>query len=364
MKITKHIFFFSALLFCVAFVGCMEWDYGTEEEFESHGRGLFILNEGNFQYGNGTLSFYDPDTREVENEIFLRANAMKLGDVVESMTMFNDQGWIVVNNSHVVFAIDPNTFREIGRIENLTSPRYIHFIDDTKAYITQLWDNRIFIVDPRSFSVVGHITVPGMAQSTGSTEQMVQLKEYVYCNCWSYQNRIIKINTQTDSVEQSLAVGIQPRNICADAQGKLWVLTDGGYDGSVYGHERPQIIRIDPERFAVEQRFILPENAQPCDLKLNGCGDTLYWVDNDVWRMPVNALELPIKPFIESRGTRFFGMTIDPATSDIYVADAIDYQQQGKIYRYNNSGKIVDEFYVGVNPAKFCWKEQKGGNVD
>ena len=36
-----------------------------------------------FQYGNATLSYYDPETRTVENEVFHRANAFKLGDVAQ-----------------------------------------------------------------------------------------------------------------------------------------------------------------------------------------------------------------------------------------------------------------------------------------
>ena len=40
-----------------------------------------------------------------------------------SLTMYGGKGWIVVNNSHVIFAIDPTTFKVKGQIENLTSPR-------------------------------------------------------------------------------------------------------------------------------------------------------------------------------------------------------------------------------------------------
>ena len=121
----------------LSLASCMKWDYGDAvEEFNASGAGLFITNEGNFQYGNATLSYYDPATKTVQNEIFFRANGMKLGDVAQSMCIHDGKGWVVVNNSHVIFAIDLNTFKEVGRIENLTSPRYIHFLSDEKAYVT------------------------------------------------------------------------------------------------------------------------------------------------------------------------------------------------------------------------------------
>lgn len=353
MRTLRYAF---AVLSLAASTGCMKWDYGSQEEFSATGTGLFITHEGNFQYGNATLSYYDPEKKMVENEVFRRANAFKLGDVAQSMTIRNGIGWVVVNNSHVIFAIDIDTFKEVGRITNLTSPRYIHFLSDDKAYVTQLWDNRIFIVDPKCYEVTGYIECPGMTMETGSTEQMVQYGKYVYVNCWSYQNRILKIDTQTDRVVDELVVGIQPTSLVLDKNGKMWTITDGGYEGSPYGYEAPALCQIDAETFTVEKRFEFRLGDSPSEVQLNGGRDTLYWINDDIWRMPVDAERVPVRPFLERRDTKFYGLTVNPRNGDVYVADAIDYQQQGIVYRYTAEGDPVDRFYVGITPGAFCWK--------
>ena len=50
----------------------------------------------------GAAVLLDGITQRIEEE---------LGDVAQSMTLHNGVGWIAVNNSHVVFAVDPDTFR-------------------------------------------------------------------------------------------------------------------------------------------------------------------------------------------------------------------------------------------------------------
>lgn len=334
----------------------MKWEYANQEDFNLPDDGLFIINEGNFQYGNATLSFYDPQINKVENEVFLRSNGMKLGDVAQSMIIRGDIGWVVVNNSHVVFAINTKTFKEVGRITNLTSPRYMHFVSDEKAYITQIWDNRIFIVNPKTYKTIGYIHCPNMTMETGSTEQMVQKGKYVYVNCWSYQNRILKIDTETDQIVEELTIGIQPTSLALDANGKLWTVTDGGYEGSPYGYDAPALYRINPEKMLVEQRFDFKKGDSPSEIQINGDGTEIYWINDDIWRMNVNATSLPEAPFLPSKGTIYYGLTVSPRNGDVYIADAIDYVQLGKIYRYSKTGELLDEFYAGIIPGAFAWK--------
>ena len=241
---------------------CMEYGPQPEEAFSRSGRGIFITCEGNFMWDNASLSYYDPETREVENDIFLRANGMKLGDVAQSMTLHDGKGYVVVNNSGVIYVIDPSTFRITGLIEEVVSPRYIHFVDGQTAYVTDLYDPRISVVDTRTNRIRSRIDMNGHR----STEQMVLADDRVYVNCWSYDNKILVIDSEIDEVVDEIEVGIQPVSMTMDRYGKIWVITDGGYDGSPYGWEAPGLYRIDASTREVEEVFRFKKGDSPSEI--------------------------------------------------------------------------------------------------
>ena len=333
--------------------------YGPREEesfsIDLSRPGLFVLCEGNYMYGNASLSYYDPVVKKVENEVFARSNAFPLGDVAQSMTIYDGLCWVVVNNSGVIFAIDPATFREVRRITGFTSPRYIHFLGPHKAYVTQIWDPRIYIVDPTTCTITGYIET-GMDFETGSTEMMVQIGKYVYVNCWSYQNRILRIDTDTDTITKELVVGIQPSALIKDCNGKLWTITDGGYEGSPYGHERASLARIDADNFVIEKTFYFEMGETPRSLTTNGDGSRIYWIYGGIYGMNASDEVLPRSPLISAENGLYYSLTVDPLNDELYVGDAIDYTQNGIVTRYSASGDVLDTFSVGINPGNFCWR--------
>jgi len=46
---------------------------------------------------------------------------------------------------------------------------------------------------------------------------------------------------------------------------------------------------------------------------------------------------------------------VDPYSSEIYVADAIDFVQRGMVYRFSPEGVAVDTFRTGIAPGGFCF---------
>lgn len=351
-RLSRSLTVLAAVSLCAN--GCIKYGPIAQEEFGNTGDGVFIVNEGNFMYGNASLSYYDPGSKGVTNEVYARANAEKLGDVAQSMVIRGDRGYIAVNNSQEIVVIDINTFKLVGSVTGLTSPRYIHFLSDTKAYVTDLYAARITVFDPQTCRITGYIDTEGH----NSTEQMVQYGKYVFTNCWSYDNTILVIDSETDRLVDKIEVGLQPTSLALDRYGKLWTLSGGGYEGSPYGWEAPALYRIDAATREIEQVFTFRKGDPAHSVCLNGTEDVLYFINKSVWSMDVTAERVPVRPLIEAPKDKaiFYGLAVDPATSDVYVADAIDYVQPGVVYRFGSDAVPLDTIRAGITPRAFCFK--------
>jgi hypothetical protein len=321
--------------------------------------GVFISCEGNFMYGNASLSFYDKENKVVYNNVFSGRNRAPLGDVAHSLASDGTHLYIVVNNSGKIVAVDPKTLEFRKSLTGLVSPRYIHFINSTKAYISDLYARRITIFNPSTFEKTGFIDVSdGNSGSTKyPTETFVTIGNRVFVSCWAFDNQILVINPENDSVIDSIRVPMQPRKMVVDINHKLWVQCDGNFAGTTAGTEMPALVRIDPETHTVEQIFRWDGTTDyGGDLQINPALDSLYIVKGDLYKMAVNARRLPEMPFLSARKRLFFSMGVDPDNGDIYLADAIDYMQNAMVYRYSAKGNAIDSFRVGINPGNFLFK--------
>lgn len=362
MKINPYILllFVSLLLF-----SCMDdeqlWNNLPSPKVKNPYSGIFIVNEGNFMYGNASLSYYDIKNKQVFNDIFYNTNALPLGDVAFSAQLKDSLLYVVVNNSGKIYIIDANNFQLVDKITGFTSPRNILFIDETKAYVSDLYSKKIAVVNLQTNKIQGYIDVDNHNNQfmQHSTEQMIRYKNFVFVNCWSFDNKILKIDILTDKLVDSIEVIKQPNSMVIDKYNKLWVLSDGGFAGSYYGQETPGLTCINPETFEIEKVITFEKNDNPTDLCINGTKDTLFYINKHVYFMPVEQNICQI--FTESQASTnmggFYSLSVDSVNSDVYLGDAKSFTQNGEIYRYKSDKTPIDTFVVGIIPGDFCFKK-------
>ncbi|CAG0982507.1 MAG: YncE family protein [Bacteroidetes bacterium] len=308
--------------------------------------GVFISNEGNFQFGNAKISYYNPSENTVSEDVFETANNRPLGDVCQSVYFYNSKAYVVVNNSGKIEVVNEKTFVSTAIINGFVSPRYFLPISNAKAFVTDLYANKIYVVDLTTNQISGNIPVGGWCEEM----TMVYGKVFITSKEGNYLYVADAIN---DLLIDSIQIGFSSNSIVQDKNAKLWVLCDGNQTNSIY----PSLHRINPANHLVEQSFQFSSiNDAPWRLKLNGSADTLYFLNKGVYKMSILENTIPSQPFISSSGSNFYGLGINPENSEIYVSDAIDYVQKGQIYRYTSSGSLINTFKAGIIPSDFYFR--------
>jgi DNA-binding beta-propeller fold protein YncE len=322
-------------------------------------RGVYICCEGNFLYGNASLSFYDIKNKRVYSDVFFQRNQVPLGDVAQSLNLHGDNLFIVVNNSGKVVAVDINTAEFRGTVKGLVSPREMLFVSDRKAYVSDMMARKISVLNPGTFTISKTIGVSdGKAGGTGhSTESFAQVGNYVFVTCWVSDSKILVIDSGSDAVVDSIEVPFQPNKILIDAFSKIWVQTDGEYFSTTGDPEKPALVRLDPVSRKVEKIFRLKQNnTYFTDIRLNPSKDSILYLAGDLFKMSVKSDQLPDKGIILTTGHSYYGFGVDPVTGEIYLGDAMDYSRNGNIYRFTSKGLPVDTFSVGICPGDFLFK--------
>ena len=317
--------------------------------------GVFIVNEGLFQTGTGTISFFNRNTKNVEQNIFEKTNARPLGNVVQSIEIFNEKAYIVVNNANKIEIVNSKNFKSTGTINNITYPRYFIGINQEKAYISS-WADNVTVINLSKNTIIK--TIPA---GTGP-EKMLKVDNKVFVlnqGGFSIDSTITVINIQTDEVIATIQAYPKPTGIQLDKNGKVWVMCSGKGWNAYPANDDSQghLICIDTNNFLIEKDIsFISTSEHPEKLIINTEKDKLYYNYPDgVYEFDINADSLNHTPLI-NRNNMFYGLGFDNTTGYIYGAEVFDFVQDAWVYRYKTNGTLVDSFKVGIIPGEFYFQ--------
>ena len=320
-------------------------------------KGVLVVNEGNFQKGNGAVSFINKQSKTVVADVFRTENNRPLGDVVQSVAVHNDRAYIVVNNSNKIEVADANTFKSIGVVNNLKLPRYF-VASSNKGYVTE-WvsfsgNGQVSVIDLTTNTVTKTIAVGKLP------EKLIVINNKIYV-VNSGDNTLSVINPTTDAVESTVTVGDSPNSLAVDANNKVWVLSGGkkNYNPDYSINEATStpgsLVRINPTSNAIEATVnFTSKTLSPTNLVINGGKNKLYYrYGGKVYQHDITATTLSANTFINRN---FYGMGVDPADNLIYGADAGAFTANGKVIRFNPNGTAIDSFTVNIGPSYFLFR--------
>ncbi len=340
------------LIFCLSFF-MASCEKGPEEVLP-YENGIFVINEGNFQAGNGSITYYDLISGRHEQNIFQTVNNRPLGDVVQSLSFYGDYAYIVVNNSNKVEVVNRKTFEEVATIEGLSFPRHFLAVSENKGYISQWGDGftaSIAIIDLSTWEVTSEIITGG-----NGAEKMLQIGDNVWVGHsggYGNDNIISIIDVNTDQVTQNITTDLyNPSDLVLDGQGKVWVLQQGGcgmFDNDFNCTEvfNGGLTSYNSTDFSLSSHVEFVGNY-PSGLCINANGSHLYYLFNgSVYRQGTSHSLFETTPWINNT-TYYYGLN---AFYDlVYACDAKDYASQGAVDIFDSNGTQVSNISSGIIP--------------
>jgi len=332
------------------------WSCGSDEPLpevsQRYDDGVFVVNQGNFGNGTGTLTFYDRDTALIQEVYQLENDGDILGNVAQSMTIVNDIAFIAINNMEAVILANANDFTSIAAVSGIAQPRQIVSGGNGRIYISA-WgsdglNGAIHVVNLSTFVVESSIPVKN------GPEDMEVFGNIIYISQsggFGRGNQVYLLDTDINSIVDSVQVADNVTGLVRDENSDIWALSSGFTD---FTGQTPSTDGGLTRITSASKNLELPLPNGAGNLVIDRARENLYYtLDNEVYRH--NILDEEIKDDIIYSGS-IFAMGIDPDTGFLHLADAKDFISRGEVVVIDIDGEIQDRYEAGIIPGSFTFR--------
>jgi len=170
---------------------------------------LFVANEGNYGASTGSISMINQFGDIYETEY--------LGDVVQSLEVYQDKLIVLINNSHQIkiYDIDSENGINMPGIEINTagsSPRDLVVVND-KVYFTNWNTQDIKVLNLITYSIENSISIDGLPEDIIYDGNFLWVTVPHSDLSFSSGSKIMKIDIHSNSVVDELDVGYGPQEL-------------------------------------------------------------------------------------------------------------------------------------------------------
>ena len=365
MHSVKHRSFLTAVVLVVGSVllpllfslGCRSNPIEPSGTTPTSTTGVYVVNEGNYQRGNSTLTIYLPDSSKAYQDVFFLANSRKLGDTGNDIVLYGGKAYIVVNGSQKIEVISLETNKSIGTVTlaGKKDPYKLVILNDAKAFVTNVSDTSITEFNPSTLQIVTErirvgFNPMGIVSANG--------KVYICNSGFGYDSTVTVLNATTGGLIKTVVVGDSPSELGVGPNNEVIVKCDGRSDYFAPANDKPgSISKINADNDVVISKVTLPlaTYGHPGRMTISSKGYGYFHGKNGVIKFTYSGSTITVggTPVSMIAG---YGIAYDDATDRLYVTDPKDYIQPGDVYILDANGVTIRQFLGGVIPGAIAFR--------
>ncbi len=313
--------------------------------------GFFIINEGNFTDGDGSISFYDTEQNTPIQDIFKAENGFAVGGIIQNMKIHNGKAFLMTNRASQLIVVDVKTFREEANLEGLIDPFDFAAVG-TKGYVSVWGDpggdfsyasSSIAVLDVNTYQVTRSIPVGQRVAG------MLAQNNKIYAAVEGGRE-ILVIDPNTDQILTRIETPNGPSKLLMDNNNRIWAICTSG-----------ALVQIDPASDQII-KTITGISVSGYNESFVHQGGILYWIANDffagtraIYSLGVQASTPPANPLITPNYSPY-GLGVSPDGSVLYVAEGNFSVTEGRVFTYSTSGMARGDFATGRAPSGFVFQ--------
>ncbi len=334
------------LLTTLFLTGCGDDEPTPEAQLSS----VLVVNEGNFQAANGSISTFDLNTSQVTQGV------LEVDATAQNVVAYNEHYYLVANAPDKVEVIDKTDLSAMVSITSGFNNPFDFAAIGNRGYVTNwgtlnsetwAWENSyIAIIDLESNEVIDSVALD--VQPNGIVALNGQL--YIANQGTSYVSVLDPSDLSIDHINTPFG----PSNFVVDADQDLWVLCTSG-----------SLVEIDAGTNTVSRKIEnIVTSGYNEKLAINGEGNVIYFLggNNDtftgsttVYQVAIDSDELSVASFVTD-GFAFYGIAVNPDNGEVYVGDSNAFQSTGTGFVYDAQGNSLSSFATGIGPNNFIFQ--------
>lgn len=304
---------------------------------------LFTLCEGNFGSANSSLWSSSLNGGGMHDIVHWDESSNPLGDVGQSMSIYQEKLYIIMNNSHTieVMSLAGGIYYESTLDLPSSSPRYITF-NGEKGYISSWNLNAILILNLNNMEIIDTVEIDG------KPEKMIYFEDHLYISVpnksdWSTNDKVLKMRLSDNIIVENFTVEPGP-NMIALYDSSLFI-TSSSYDDMWNKYSGTSTINLSTSE-------ILRYNAG----QTTSYGSDIFVFQNKIYQIFQGGL-VPLNNDLSPNTSQKIGDYPSLYSADSYedflVLGISDYVAPDTVIILSNEGVVLEEFIVSAIPGSF-----------